>query len=97
MKTATIKALPAIAAVELPHGYEVIPTAVNGLPVRFVTVDGDGGLQAWSSALPPTFSAGVWAAETESVAFLGDVDALVDGCYHQAADSLLRVSLSALI
>lgn len=94
MKAANIKTLPAIAAVELPHGHEAIPTVINGLPVRFVTVDDDGGLQAWSSPYPPEYGGGVWSSDSEDVIYIGDVDALVDGCYTQAADSLRRVVLA---
>lgn len=92
---ANIYTLPALIAVQFPHGREAVPTLVNGLPIQYTTIDVDGHLQAWNRE--PSYANGVWAGGVEDVVLLPQVDALVDGAYPGAADSLRRIVLADLL
>ena len=96
MKTANIKPMPALVAVEFPHGYEPVPTLVNGKPTRYASIDADGGIAAWSSLSPPELDNGAWCLETDDLAAVGVVGEDDGNEYPQAADSLRRIDLTAV-
>lgn len=96
MKTANIKPLPALVAVEFPHGYEPVPTLVNGKPTRYASIDADGVIAAWSSLSPPELDNGAWCLETDDLAAVGMVGEDDGNEYPQAADSLRRIDLTAV-
>ncbi|MBF1166050.1 MAG: hypothetical protein HXL68_13545 [Dechloromonas agitata] len=92
---ANIYPLPALVAVEFTHGVEAVPTLINGLPIQYTTIDVDGHLQAWNRQ--PEYTDGYWTGEVKDVVLLPAVDALVDGAYPGAADSLHRIVLADLL
>lgn len=96
MKTANIKPMPALVAVEFPHGYEPVPTLVNGKPTRYASIDADGVIAAWSSLSPPELDNGAWCLETDDLAAVGVVGEDDGNEYPQAADSLRRIDLTAV-
>lgn len=93
MKNANIRPLPALVAVDFPHGSEAVPTLVNGLPVRYATIDGDGVIVAWSSLTPPVMDNGAWCLDTDNLRAVGMVGEDDGTIYHHAAESLRRVAL----
>lgn len=96
MKTANIQALPALVAVEFPHGCEVVPTLVNGRAVRYASIDADGVVLAWSSLTPPALDNGAWCLDTDDLQAAGMVGADDGTVYPHAADSLRAITVDAL-
>ncbi|NTV71542.1 MAG: hypothetical protein HGA71_15525 [Azonexaceae bacterium] len=97
MKTANIRALPALVVVEFPHGNEAVPTLVNGLPVRFATIDADGVVVAWSSLTPPELDNGAWCLDSDDLQAVGMVGADDGTVYRHAADSLRRITVNDMM
>jgi hypothetical protein len=92
MKTANIRPLPALVAVEFPHGFEAVPTMVNGKPTRYTSIDADGVIVAWSTLTPPTLDNGAWCLDCEDLAAVGMVGEDDGTTYPHAADSLTVVN-----
>lgn len=88
MKTANIRPLPALVAVEFPHGFEAVPTMVNGKPTRYASIDSDGVIVAWSCLTVPELDNGAWCLETDDLAAVGMVGEDDGTAYPQAANSL---------
>lgn len=97
MQTANIRPLPALVAVEFPHGYEPVPTLTNGKPTRYASIDRDGVIVAWSSLTPPELDNGAWSLDSEDLAAVGMVGEDDGTQYLQAADSLRRVDLAGIV
>lgn len=96
MQLAKIHHIPALVAVEFPHGFEAVPTLVNGRPIRYASVDNDGSVIAWSSLSAPVIEGGVWTLETDDllqIGFAGEDDGRE---YPNAADSLRRITGDSL-
>lgn len=94
MQIANIRPLPALVAVEFPHGFEPVPTLVNGKPTRYASIDRDGVIVAWSSLTPPELDNGAWSLKIDDLAAVGMVGEDDGTEYTQAADSLRRLDLA---
>ncbi len=90
------KPIPPIIAIEMPHGWEAIPTAINGFPTRYATIDQEGTLTVWATPHAPTIDGPeggkVWAYNTEN---LYTVCYCVDGgdSYPRYMESLRKLTL----
>jgi hypothetical protein len=92
---AKIKDIPPVVAVEMPHGWEAIPTAINGLPTRYVTVDQEGALIAWATPTAPTLSGPegckAWIFDTDDLCTVC-CDVSSNESYGPYAESLRQIS-----
>lgn len=90
MNSTNNRIFPAQLAVEFPHGFEVVPTLVNGRPARFASIDCDGVLVIWSDDTPPEFDNGAWCRDTDGLFCVGMVFDADDGREYPAAGDSLR-------
>lgn len=97
MKNANIRPLPALVAVEFPHGFEPVPTLVNGKPTRYASIDADGVIVAWSSLTPPELDNGAWCLDSDDLLTVGMVGEDDGTEYPTAGDSLRRVDIARLV
>jgi len=97
MENAIVQALPALVAVEFPHGKEAVPTIINGLPVRYASIDDDGAIVAWSSLTPPVFGGGAWCLGEDDLLGVGIVGEDDGTEYPHAAASLRRITVNDMM
>lgn len=96
MKTAIIKAVPALIAIEFEHGLEIIPTTINGKRTQYVSIDGSSSIVAWAASNPPEFGRGVWQLDCNDLLEVGFVDG-AESYYPHAAYSLRRITFDTLL
>ena len=98
MQNAQVHKLAALIGIEFAHGTEIVPTTVDGQPIRFVSIDVDGLVRIWTNWSTPTFDGEAWivddtldnmpAAELQGV----ESEFLTAGRYPLAASSLYRIA-----
>lgn len=97
MERANIRPLPALVAVEFPHGFEAVPTLVNGRPIRYASIDADGAIVGWASLTPPELDNGAWCLDIDDLQAVGMVGADDGTTYPHAADSLRRITVNDMM
>lgn len=79
------------ATIDFPHGAEVVPTSVDGWPVRFASIDDDGQITVWGTLTPPVIDNGAWSADTEmvqGVGMVGEDDLIIYGMFTESLHRL---------
>lgn len=94
MQNANTYPLPALVAVEFPHGFEAVPTMTNGKPTRYASIDTDGVIVGWSSLTPPELDNGAWCLDSDDLSAVGMVGEDDGTIYPEAAASLRRIGIS---
>jgi hypothetical protein len=97
MKTATIKHIAAHVAIEFAHGFEIVPTVINGKAIRYATIDADGLIFGWSTLTPPTFDSDGWHLDTNDLQQAGIVGEDDGTTYAHSAGSLRRITVDGLL
>lgn len=99
MKNANIRQIPDHVAIEFDHGFEVVPTIVNGKAIRYATIDDDGAVVAWAGTTPPELDNGAWCRHDgdEDLIQAGMVGEDDGSAYQFAAGSLRRISVDAML
>lgn len=97
MKLANVQSIPAHVAIEFDHGFEIVPTIVNGRATRFASIDSDGSVMAWSSFPTPVMNNGNWYVAGEDLHPVGNVGEDGGTTYRDAAESLRRITVDAIL
>lgn len=97
MKFANVQHLAAHVAIGFNHGPEIVPTIINGKPIRYATIDADGSILGWSSLTPPQYDGEAWCLDTEDLQQAGIVGEDDGRTYVDSAASLRRVNVDSLL
>jgi hypothetical protein len=97
MKIANVQHITGHVAIEFDHGHEIVPTIINGKPIRYASIDTDGVIVGWSSLTPPAFDGVAWCLGTDDLQQAGIVGEDDGRSYVNAALSLRRVNAGALL